>query len=327
MSKQSEKGGRILENQQPHSFIYTYSCHEDEVSLCRLEMRSLFGTDTSSKLLQSPIEIDPSRSPFIKERLQVMYQGDNLAEIVEQVKQIHLPDTTFKVIYVKTNDLDLADKQNYDEHREVERELGWHINGEADMRTPDHVFGIVTLGGLWYFGHYRTNQKIWLRHMKKPQNYSIALGTRLARAVANIAVPDPAGIKAIDPCCGIGTVLVEALSMGIDITGRDINPLIVRGARDNIVHFGLEGEVALGDIADIEAHYDVAIIDMPYNHFSSTTTAAQFSILQHARRIADKAVIISIASFDDMIADAGFRIEDGCVASKRSFSRQIRVCR
>ncbi|GAA3334615.1 hypothetical protein GCM10020331_103270 [Ectobacillus funiculus] len=74
---------------------------------------------------------------------------------------------------------------------------------------------------------------------KKPHSYSTSLSTRVARAVANIAVPDPTGIKAIDPCCGIGTVLVEALSMGINIVGSDINPLVLPGARENIAHFWL----------------------------------------------------------------------------------------
>lgn len=95
--------------------------------------------------------------------------------------------------------------------------------------------------------------------------YSTALSTRVARAVANIAIPHPKGVRAIDPCCGIGTVLVEALSMGINIVGRDINPRVVLGSRKNIAHFELEGTVEIGPIAEVVDDYDVAIIDMPYN--------------------------------------------------------------
>jgi tRNA G10 N-methylase Trm11 len=162
--------------------------------------------------------------------------------------------------------------------------------------------------------------------MKKPRSYSIALTTRLARAAANIAVPHPLGIKAIDPCCGIGTVLVEALSMGVDIVGRDINHFIVRGARENLAYFGLEGDVVVGAIANISVSYDVAIVDMPYNLFSTITTEEQLSILQQARRIANKVVVISIESIDEMLSLSGFTIVDRGVAKKGLFSRQVLVC-
>jgi tRNA G10 N-methylase Trm11 len=307
-------------------FIYTFACREDELSLCHLEMRAFFGVEAPANIMKSIVAINPSRSPFIKERVEVMYQGDSLTEVLRQVEAIQLFDATFKVIFVKLNDLAPEHKISYGEQRAIERELGIHITGEADVHHPEYVFGIVTLGGRWYFGNYLKNTAVWLHHMKKPRNYSIALTTRLARAAANIAVPHPEGIQAIDPCCGIGTVLVEALSMGIDIIGRDINHFIVRGARENLAHFGLEGEVVVGAIANISAHYDVAIIDMPYNLFSTITTEEQFSILQHARRIASKVIVISIESIDDMIASAGLTIVDRGVAKKGLFSRQVLVC-
>jgi tRNA G10 N-methylase Trm11 len=132
----------------------------------------------------------------------------------------------------------------------------------------------------------------------------------------NIAVPDPAGISIIDPCCGIGTVLVEALSMGIAINGADRNPLAVKGSRENIVHFNYHGEVVVQDIAKQEGHYDVAIVDMPYNLYSNATAEEQYTIIKHARRIADRVVILTIKDMDDMILRAGFTIIDRCVANK-----------
>lgn len=308
------------------TFIYTFACREDELSLCHLEMRAFFGVETPAHIIKSIVAIDPSRSPFIKERVEVMYQGDSLSEVLQQVEAIQLFDATFKVIFVKLNDLGPDDKISYGEQRAIERELGMHITGEADVHHPEYVFGIVTLGGRWYFGNYLKNTAVWLHHMKKPRNYSIALTTKLARAATNIAIPNPDGIKAIDPCCGIGTVLVEALSMGIDMVGRDINHYIVRGARENLAYFGFEGEVVVGAIANISNHYDVAIIDMPYNLFSTITPEEQFSILQHARRIANKVIVISIESIDDRIAGAGLTIVDRGVAKKGLFSRQVLVC-
>ncbi|WP_154974260.1 TRM11 family SAM-dependent methyltransferase [Priestia megaterium] len=307
-------------------YIYTYACSEEELSLCQLERRSLFEIETEKPIIKSAVKLDPSRSPFIKERLDIMYESDDLADICKQVEDIDLGDQTFKLIFMKINDLEKDQKISYKGQRAIERDVGWHFVAKADLHNPDHLFGIVPFEGRWYFGKYQKSEAVWLHHLKKPREYSTALSTRLARAVANIAVPKPEGIKAIDPCCGIGTVLVEALSMGIDIVGRDINPLVTDGSRENIAHFGLKGDVKTGPISDVTTHYDVAIIDMPYNLYTHATPEDQLSILKHARRFADKVVVITVDTIDHMIHEAGFSISDRCVARKSVFSRQVVVC-
>lgn len=310
-----------------NEFIYTYAYTPDEEDLCHLEMRSFFGIDTRMKILKSNLEIEPSRSPFMKERIDILFDGNELSDILKQVEAIKMGDSTFKVIFVKINDLVSSEKVEYDQKRQIEREIGMIIEGDADVHQPDFTFGLVPFEGRWYFGKYVKSEAVWLHHLKKPREYSTALSTRVARAVANIAVPEPEGIKAIDPCCGIGTVLVEALSMGIDIVGRDINPLVVLGSRENIAHFGLSGDVDLGPIAEVQEQYDATIIDMPYNLYTHATPEDQLSILKHARPFSKKLVVVTIENIDHMIESAGFTITDRCTAKKGIFSREILVCK
>ncbi|RKN74192.1 TRM11 family SAM-dependent methyltransferase [Paenibacillus ginsengarvi] len=313
-------------NREP-LYVYSHICHEDEDSLRDLELRVLFGQDAAPGLFVSGREVDPDRSPFLKERIEVLVEGDDIASVAKLAARVQVPEgATFKVVYVKNAGRDDAVKISYDEQRAVEREIGRHIVGKADMKQPDYRFGIAACGGRWYFGHYRRHSSVWLSHKHKPQHYSIALPVRLARALVNMAVPEPDGVKAIDPCCGIGTVLVEALSMGLDITGRDINPLAVHGARDNIAHFGLRGEVRLGSIAEETGHYDAAIVDLPYNLASRSSRDEQLFLLRHTRRIAARAVVVSLEPIDDLLGAAGFVVRDRCVASKGSFSRHVAVC-
>ena len=312
-------------NNQP-VFIYTYNCTPEELSLCQMEIRSLFGVETDALILKSSIEVDPSRSPFIKERIDVMYEGDTIEEILEQVTQVQLKQETFRVNFVKINDLDQSEKIHFEQRREMERAIGLQIDGEPDLVDPDVSFGIVTLDGRWYFGTYHKSESVWFHHLKKPAEYSTALSTRVARAIVNIAVPNPTDIQAIDPCCGIGTVVVEALSMGINMTGRDINPLATKGTRENIAHFGYEGDVTTGPIADVMNNYDVAIIDMPYNIVTYVTREEQLAMLQHARRFAKKLVVVTIEIIDDLIKEAGFEIKDRCEVSKTAFSRHVVLC-
>ncbi|WP_042221919.1 TRM11 family SAM-dependent methyltransferase [Oceanobacillus manasiensis] len=315
-------------NSQTSEYLYTYAHGLEERSLCALEQRAFFAQE-SDNLIKSTRNIDPSRSPFIKGRLSVLFSGKSIQTIAEQVPQIELGDQTFKVLYIKINDLSNEQKIDFAEQRIIEKEIGWNIIGKAKMRNPDVLFGIVPFKGQWYFGTYEESESVWLHHMKKPQEYSTAISTRLARAVVNIAVPDPSGVSVIDPCCGIGTVLVEALSMGIQIVGSDRNPLVVKGSRENITYFNYEGLVEVKDIAEVDGHYDVAIIDMPYNIASLATPEEQFAIIKHARRIADRVVILTIEDMDEVILMAGFTIVDRCAAHKglkELFSRQVIVC-
>ena len=185
-------------------FIYTYVRHRDEHDLCRLEMRSFFGTDSPSNVILSPVEIDPSRSPFMKERLEVLYEGESLDEILEQVEQLQLGDSTFRVVCLNSIDFESTKKIGHPQRRKIEREIGLRIQGEPDLLQPESVFGVIELAERWYFGKHVESKAIWYHHQKKPRMYSTALSTRDARAVANIAVPNPTGVRAIDPCCGIG---------------------------------------------------------------------------------------------------------------------------
>lgn len=308
-------------------FIYTYSWHKDEIDLCRMEMRAFFGFDVSSNILKSTKEIAPSRSPFMKERLDVLYEGESVEQLAQFVEQLDLGETSFKVICLNKIDLDNTKKIGHSKRNEIERTIGLRIQGKPDLDNPEFIFGVVHLNDRWYFGKLILTEAIWFQHQKKPHMYSTALSTRVARAVANIAVPNPQGIRAIDPCCGIGTVLVEALSMGIQIEGRDINPLVVFGSRKNIDHFGLKGKVTIGPIAESEDNYDVAIIDMPYNLFTHITANDQLEIIKEARRITKKIVIVTIDTIDHMIEEAGFEIIDRCIAKKSTFSRQVLLCK
>jgi 16S rRNA G966 N2-methylase RsmD len=331
--------------------IYIYACHEDEQALCQLELRTLLGagTELGAGYAISPRRVEPSRSPFLKLRLDVVFEAGSLPELASQVQTFTVRGSTFKVVFAETDT-----PVDYDRRRDVERELGRHLGGKAEMRKPEQWFAVTQLGGRWLFGDCSYGEAVWLLHQQKPQNYSTALSTRVARAVVNIAVPVTEGTRVIDPCCGIGTVLVEAMSMGIDIVGNDMNPLAVRGARVNLAHFGLPNVVTLADMRSLglpatfpasapvapasaapavaattgsaQSRYDALILDMPYNLCSKLPEDEQLQMLQSARRLALRAVIITTEQIDPLIEQAGFHIAERCAVNKGKFSRQIIVC-
>ncbi|MFC5450803.1 TRM11 family methyltransferase [Paenibacillus aestuarii] len=305
------------------TYIYTYACHEDEQALCELELRTLLDKAPLVRYVESARCIPPSRSPFLKLRLDVQFTADSLQELAGYVQTLTLPaGSTFKVAFVETEA-----EVSYDRQREIEREIGRHLRGKAEMRRPEQWFAVTQLGGRWLFGPCSYGEAVWLQHQQKPQNYSTALSTRLARAVVNIAVPETAGTRVIDPCCGIGTVLVEAMSMGIDIVGCDINPLAVRGARVNLDHFGMPNVVSLADMRTWSGRYEALILDMPYNLCSKLPEAEQLEMLTSARRLAERAVIITTEPIEPLVAQAGFSVAEHCIVRKGKFSRQVLVCK
>lgn len=65
----------------------------------------IFNLDSQSNYLISNIKIDPSRSPFIQERLEVLYEDNSVENIMTMVKDININEATFKVVCLNSMDI------------------------------------------------------------------------------------------------------------------------------------------------------------------------------------------------------------------------------
>ncbi|HZG77574.1 MAG TPA: RNA methyltransferase, partial [Paenibacillus sp.] len=262
--------------------------------------------------------VDPSRSAFLKSRLDVRLEAESPAALADRIREAGVEAASFKAVYTET-----GAALPYAERRAVERVVGAAVRGTADMNSPGERFGVAAVDGRWRFGPLHGNDGSWRRHQDKPRQYSTALGVRLARAVANVAAPDVAGLRAIDPCCGIGTALLEGLSMGLDIVGSDANPLAVLGARENLAYYGYPDVVRVADARELSGAYDVAIVDLPYNLCSVLPERELGELLSAVRRFASRAVFVATQPIDDAVRRAGFEVRDRCEARKGSFRREV----
>lgn len=309
--------------------LYTHASHETEAELCAMEMRALFDGSViygSELLTVSPRVIDPDRSPFLSARIDILLSGASAAEIAAQAGGLEpfIGGRTYKVTYIKS-----GDPYPYDEQRAWERLVGSRVRGRADMKNPDVTLGLIAVQGLWLLGICQFPARAWHAHIHKPQNYSTGLSAALARTLVNIMSPVIAKhMQAVDPCCGMGNVLIEALSMGLEISGRDMNPLAIRGARTNLEHYGYATDrVTLGDMNELEGRFDAAVLDMPYNLCSVLPVEEQNRMLASLRRLAPRAVIVSTEDeVRDRIEENGFRIVDECRVWKGNFVRHVWLC-
>jgi len=93
----------------------------------------------------------------------------------------------------------------------------------------------VLLGKVLEFYNSRELEK---RDMSKPiRRNELAISPRLAKILINLSRAKP-GETLLDPFCGVGVILEEALHKKIKVMGIDKNPEAIRGAERNLSFYG-----------------------------------------------------------------------------------------
>lgn len=308
-----------------NQYIYNVNYQVYEEDLCALEIRSLFNYNLDGKVFFSSKQVDPSISPFLKNRLEIIYKTSSFSDIIELIIKDKITSHDFIVKYLELFSGDPYVKKR----KEICKEIGLRIQGFPSFSSPKTTFGITFYKGSWYFGILVANNPKWKEHNTKPYSYSSSLGINIAKVLLNIAGNGDFSKRLIDPCCGVGTVLLEGFFAGYDIRGWEIKSKVAENARGNLLHFNYPPKVTTGDIQDIEESFDVSIVDLPYGNFSHTTVDNQVKIIRNAKRISKKLVLVSSNDITNQILEEKLKITDYCEVSKNengSFVRYIWVC-
>ncbi len=303
-------------------YFYNINYAENECDICRMELKYLFGEDIKKKNILSHVNVKMGRSPFLKEKIEIIIRKNSLREIIDEISETNLICEAYKVVYVKHD----GQTVQYGDRIEAVKAVGTAITGKAEMHNPKIVYGITQIDDKWIFGKYERDDCKWHSHDKKLHSYSNAIGLRLSRALINIAVGNDLSLTIIDPCCGVGTVIIDGLSMGINIKGFEKNKQIARNAKENLSHFGYENVITTSDMRTIKERFDVAIVDLPYGVFTPITEKEQEEIIETTRKIAEKVIFVTFDNMDEIIEEAGFQIVDKCSISKGNFTRWINIC-
>ena len=302
-------------------YLYILNYNIEESEMCALELRRTFHINPKEKYFFSKHNENVTRSLFTKKKLEVLLEG-TLEDIINEIETKEMTYDGYKVEYVDVEGYE----KHYKDKNDITYKVGYAILGEFDMKKPNYLLGITEIDGTYYFGLLSKNTQDWHKHDNKPHHFSTALPIRQARSIVNIAVGDNPNKCLVDPCCGVGTVLLEASNLGVRIDGFDIHYPVKEGARKNLEFYGYHTTVLRKDIQDVEGHYDTAIIDIPYGLFTHVETATQQMILNNARRIADELILVSNRRMSEEIERAGFKIVDECSVTKATFVRYIMVC-
>lgn len=138
------------------------------------------------------------------------------------------------------------------------------IGSRPSSKTLDREYFVFEEEGIEYFGliaqkcDYASLEE---RDMKKPvRREALAIAPRLAKIMVNLSGVKP-GETLLDPFCGIGTVLSEAMLQGINTVGVDLDTEAIKGARRNLkwMNFNendyelINGNSAEVNIPDVDA--------------------------------------------------------------------------
>lgn len=228
---------------------------------------------------------------------------------------------------------------------ELERKLGESILNRAkgakvNLKSPQKTFFGILTENRFIFGlkmaEIPTKQFFERSPQKRPFFHPTAMPAKVARCMVNLAQPKRSELV-LDPFCGTASMLIEAGLMGCRVLGFDVQPSMVKGSLQNLLHFGVKPNgIIMADAKHLPiSETDCVVTDPPYGRSATTLgwTTKQIveSFLSAVGEILLKGRRICIASpksirLDNIGRELGFKhVESHLVYVHRSLTREIAV--
>ena len=131
---------------------------------------------------------------------------------------------------------------------DLERDIGSVIKESVPrlrvkLKEPDLTFVCILHESRFLFGLSAHKKPSGLmaprRPRKRPVFHPSTMPPKIARCMVNLSRAKP-GSTFADPFCGVGGILIEAAVVGCRVLGMDASSRMLRGARRNLRHFGLD---------------------------------------------------------------------------------------
>ena len=260
------------------------------------------------------------RAAYIRKGVRVLARATSFGALVDAVAAAEFDADRFRIEVYDPENLRLTST------RDLIVPLADVMADHPDLADPKHRF-VVTLGanGCW-FGEILTEAAgDFQKHDTKPWTTSSSLDARLARALINL-VPDARSL--LDPCCGAGSIVVEAASLGIEAVGIDWKPAMVGMTRQNLDHFDYSATVEQADARTIDVPVDAVVTDLPYGYGIKEDAATTQAILDRAATLAPTGVFVSRYDLTVQLSKAGYEnIAVHCIEKRSGFIRRVHVGR
>lgn len=304
-------------------YLYTLKLPSYEEGIAALECSALTGARPTGCFALGDRYAPIADSAYLDTCVEILTDSSSLQGLYQNICELRYGRDLFRIRFINTED-----HIDFKNRKEIEREISDIFAGYPDLKHPRDIFAVTHASGRWMFGIVRGKcENRWLKFSRMPHTFCNSLNSRMARALVSIAGEGRAGITLLDPCCGMGGVVAQALDCGLDAYGFDIDGIVARDANKNLSFFGFPERVVRRDASQIEGHFDTSVIDLPYGVLSAVSPGAYEKILANARNICSRSVILSARDISDIIASSGFCIAQRAISHKGGLDRHIYVCR
>jgi tRNA (guanine10-N2)-dimethyltransferase len=240
---------------------------------------SQFGTFIEIRNVQNPLTLILEQAVLIREAGLIIGETDvsspdRLVRAETMIDVLSTPSLSFAVFVT-----DLSKSLKYEEKRNLAIKIGATIasitKATVCLDSPDVAFTIIRLHDRLLL--CRSFQSRFRKDILRKKTGSMPffhpsmMNAALARILCNLAHVTPMS-RVLDPFCGAGGILVEAVRIGAFTIGMDLNWTLLKGAEKNLTDIPESRYVLLQ--ADARAipirHVDVIVTDPPYGRTSST---------------------------------------------------------
>lgn len=291
---------------------------DEDAELAAAEAWAFTGVEPVGRLVRAPLAVDISHSAYLRHCVAVEAQGEDLAELVADCHRAGLAYEGFRLEMLRPPPRQVVNGQ------EVVRQVANAITGRPDLSHPRVTLAVVVSDQGWCCGRLvSVGRNRWRQGMERPHHFSSALPQRMARALANL-VAGP-GQTLIDPCCGIGTVVMEAADAGIIAFGADHNGRMLHFLAVNLEHFGLPRRLFRADARHLTGHFDGAVLDLPYGRNLIGDLPLWRELIAPLRQAARRSVIVAPTPLTDPLGELGFRVVRVARVPKGALTRYIHL--
>jgi tRNA G10 N-methylase Trm11 len=302
-------------------YFCVLSATEQEQEIALAELWALAGVEGKGRVVRVPQPVDAERTAYVATCAEMLAHGPRPEAIAEQLAATRPTFERFRVTL-----LTLPPRPKIDSQRAIV-EVARHVYGTVDLQTPLQELLLVGTETEWHFGRLVSRTaRSYAAHEHKPHQLSSALPARVARAMVSL-VAKP-GDRVIDPCCGTGTILLEAWAAGASAVGGDVNPKLAGMTRENLEHFRRPPWVCAADATTLWVTGDAVVTDLPYGRQTQRTPELYARLLSRFPSFAPRLAVVTAEDITDLLIGAGYEVlRTAAVPKPSGFSRRIHVAR
>jgi len=261
------------------------------------------GSWVTPRCVVSDAGVDVDRTAFVHYRIELLAHGHDYAGVCDLIGQLNLVSDRFRIEVHK------HPRRTPMPRESVARDLANLITGQPDLAAPSERFVFWLEADTMLFGRIQQETaNDWKQRMAKPFNVSAGIGSRMAKACVNL-VCSP-GDRMLDPCCGSGTIPIEAALIGVRAFAFDLSWRMAHGTAANARHYGLDIGVGIGDVRSLAGRFDAVVSNLPYGIAIRHSSGFYDEAIANIARLAPRCVLISNREVIDVAERNGLRVDD-----------------